>query len=234
MEPTSSGVRRIPLGPALYVLWSALAIGGSIALAGMNAESVTRLLVLAFLLAQLALRERLADAFSGLAPKIRFVVLGTLLAAAVEGFHMISTPVFLSLRVGRGTPPARALASYGLDLLFTVPAYLAIFSVIAFFVFRYRYGTWAYVVGVGFAQAIGDGGLFFFANAPAMLVFLPYPMSNYHAVNVLPYLAVRGGLHPARRGGAAAWAVVPAVVATYLVCGAAIQAVGRWAGLVRG
>jgi hypothetical protein len=150
MRPPESVARGVPGGPALYVLWSALAIGGSIALAGLNPESVTRLLVLAFLVAQLAFRER----FAGASPRL--------------------------------------------------------------------------------AQTIGDGGLFFFANAPAMLVFLPYPMSNYHAVNVLPFLAARDRLDPGRPVGATARAVVPAVVATYLVCGALIQAAGRWAGLRSG
>jgi len=222
---------RSRTGATFYILWAALAVGGSIALAGLTAESVTRLLVLGFLGVQLAFREHLAAALPALAPGARFVALGTLLAAVVEGFHMISTPVFLSLRVGRGTPPVRALEAWALDLLFTVPAYLVIFTVIWLFVSRYRYGTWTYVVVMGFAQAIGDGGLFFFANAPAMLVFLPYPMTNYHAVNVLPFLAVRDGLEPGRPAGVRAWLVVPAVVGTYLVCGALIRIAGRACGL---
>ena len=195
---------------------------------------MTRLLVIGFLSAHLAFRARMAGALRGHSPRVRFVVLGTLLAAVVEGFHMISKPVFASLHVGRATPPSRALAFYALDLVFTVPAYLVIFSVIFFLVSRYRYGTWSYAVGTGFAQTIGDGGLFFFANAPALLLFLPYPMTNYHAVNVLPFLAVRDELPQARRAGAAAWLVVPAVVATYLVCGSLIKAVGRWTGLEPG
>jgi hypothetical protein len=226
--------RRWPIGPAAYLLWAALAVGGSIALAGLTAESVTRLLVLAFLGLQFAFRTRLAAALPSRAPAVRFVALGTALAAVVEGFHMISKPVFASLRVGPGTGLPRALQLYALDLLFTLPAYLVIFSVIFFFVARYRYGTWAYAVGLAFAQAIGDGGLFFFANAPWMLVFLPYPMTNYHAVNVVPFLAVRAQGSPRRPAGAAAWAVVPAVVATYLVCGALIKAMGRWTGLEPG
>lgn len=31
-----------------------------------------------------------------------------------------------------------------------------------------------------------------------MLFFLPYPMTNYHAINVLPFLAVRDQLRPER------------------------------------
>jgi hypothetical protein len=222
---------RPGIGATLYVLWATLAVGGSIALAGLTAESVTRILVIGFLLVQLVFRTKLVTALPSVAPKARFVVMGTLLAAVVEGFHMISTPVFLALRVGPGTSFAQASRFYALDLLFTVPAYLVIFTVIWLFVSRYRYGTWTYVVVMGFAQAIGDGGLFFFANAPAMLVFLPYPMTNYHAVNVLPFLAIRDGLSPGRPSGGRAWLVVPAVVGTYLVCGALIRIAGRWSGL---
>jgi hypothetical protein len=222
------------VGPALYGLWASFAVAFSVAVSGLTPENVTRLLVIGFLLAQIALRSRLVRALPARTPRTRFVVMGTLLAAVVEGFHMISSPVFLSLRIGRDTPLAEGLKFYALDLLFTVPAYLVILSVIWFFVERYRYATWPYVVVVGFAQAMGDGGLFFFANAPALLAFVPYPMTNYHAINVIPFLAVRDGLRPGRTAGARAWLVVPAVIATYLVCGAVIKALGRWLGLEPG
>lgn len=221
-------------GPALYCLWAAAAIGLSIAVAGLSAESVTRLLVIAFLFVQLALRPALVKALPTRTPRARFVVLGTLLAAVVEGFHMISTPVFRSLRVGPETPLVLGLKFYALDLLFTLPAYLVIFSVIWFFVERYRYATWPYVVLMGLAQTLGDGGLFFFANAPALLLFIPYPMTNYHAVNVIPFLAVRDQLPPGRAAGARAALAVPAVIGTYLACGAVIKALGRWFGLEPG
>ncbi|HEY3351253.1 MAG TPA: hypothetical protein VGM13_15870 [Thermoanaerobaculia bacterium] len=48
---------------------------------------------------------------------------------------------------------------------------------------------------------------------------------------VLPFLAVRDGLSPGRTSGGRGWLVVPAVVGTYLVCGALIKAAGRWSGL---
>ena len=65
------------------------------------------------------------------------------------------------------------------DRLYTVPAYLVVLSVIWWFINRYRYPYWHYVITMGLGQALGDGGLLFFLNAPAMLVFLPYPMTNY-------------------------------------------------------
>lgn len=225
---------RRRIGPALYVVWATVAIGLSIAVAGRTAESVTRLLVIAFLFGQLAFRGTLVKALQGLSPRMRFVVLGTLLAAVVEGFHMISKPVFAPLRIGPDTGAAQALKFYALDLLFTVPAYLVIFSVIFFFVSRYRYGTWTYYVLMALAQTLGDGGVFFFANAPTLLLFLPYPMTNYHAINVIPFLAVRGDLAPGRPATARAWLAVPAVIGTYLVCGAIIKAIGRWVGLEAG
>lgn len=217
---------RLGTGPLLYCAWAALAIGFSIAKAGLSPESITRILVVLFLAAQIALREPLARALPGLAPRLRFVVMGTLLAAVVEGFHMISMPVRPSLTVTPGMPVATALHHYGVDLLLTVPAYLVIFSVIYWFISRYRYGLWQYVLVMGAAQALGDGGIYFFAAAPAMLVFLPYPMTNYHAVNVIPYLAVRDQLPAERRESRLAWLALPAVIVTYFVCGAAIKLVG--------
>lgn len=221
----------IRIGPALYCLWAAVAIGFSVALAGLSAESVTRLLVIGFLFLQIALRPVLVRALARLVPRTRFILLGTVLAAVVEGFHMISTPVFLSLRIGRGTPLAQGLTHYALDLLFTVPAYLVIFSVIWHFIDRYQYSFWRYVVVMGLAQALGDGGLFLFLKAPAMLFFLPYPMTNYHAINVIPFLAVRDQPRRERPASARTSLAVPAVIGTYLVCGTIIKILGRWFGL---
>lgn len=157
--------------------------------------------------------------------------MGTVLAAVVEGFHMISTPVFLSLRVGADTSLMQGLINYALDLLFTVPAYLVIFSVIWIFVNRYRYPLWHYVVIMGLGQALGDGGFFYFWNAPSMLVFLPYPMTNYHAINVIPFLAVRDDLKCDRPASAWMYLAVPALIGTYLVCGAIIKILGRFFGI---
>lgn len=218
-------------GPALYCLWALLAIGLALALAGVNAESITRLLVLALLGGQLVGRAWLLRAFPGLAPRTRFILLGTLLAAVVEGCHMFSMPVFPTLRIGWDTPLLQGLTWYGLDLLVTVPAYVVIFTVIWRCITRYHYTLWRYVLIMGLAQALGDGGLFFWFNAPAMLVFLPYPMSNYHAINVLPFLAVRAQLPPTHASRLGPYLALPVVIGTYLVCGALIKLVGRWWGL---
>ena len=219
------------IGAKLYCLWATLAIGLSIALAGFTAETVTRILVIVFLLGQIPLHSKLANALPRFAPRTRFIALGTGLAAIVEGFHMISTPVFLSLRIERSMSFSEGFMCYALDLLYTVPAYLVVFSVIWWFINRYRYPYWHYVITMGLGQALGDGGLLFFLSAPAMLVFLPYPMTNYHAINVMPYLAIREHLRDARSASAARYLAVPALIGTYFVCGAIIKIVGRAFGL---
>ncbi|HEY9841747.1 MAG TPA: hypothetical protein V6D23_14885, partial [Candidatus Obscuribacterales bacterium] len=59
---------------------------------------------------------------------------------------------------------------------------------------------------------------------------LPYPMSNYHAINILPLLAVREQLPPGRPDGARRLLAIPAVIVTYLVCGGLIRVVGKLFG----
>jgi hypothetical protein len=218
-------------GSRAYCLWAVLAIACAIGIAGLNAESITRLCVILFLLSQIALRSFWLKAFSSHAARIRFLILALISAAVVEGFHMISTPVFLSLRIGWNTSLFQGLSYYAIDLLFTLPAYFVIFSLIWVFINRYEYSFWYYVFSLGFAQTIGDGGLFFFLNAPVMLVFLPYPMSNYHAINVIPFLAVEGELQPNRSKSLFSLAVIPGVILTYLLCGAIIKILGRACGL---
>jgi len=223
--------REVGTGPALYCLWATLAIGLSLAVAGLTPESITRLLVVAFLFGQIAARSQLVKLFPGLAPRTRFIALGTGLAAVVEGFHMISKPVFASLRIGPATSFGQGVFYYALDLLFTVPAYLVILAVIWHFINRYQFTFWQYVLVMGLAQALGDGGLFFFLNAPALLVFLPYPMTNYHAMNVIPFLAVRDQLRPQRPRSGYAYVAIPVLLVTYFVCGALIKVLGRSLGL---
>lgn len=215
----------------LYLAWATIAIGLSLWIAGLTAESITRLLVLGFLLLQVAGRRWLTATFPALAPRTRFIVLGTLLAAVVEGFHMISMPVQPSLTVTASTPPAQALRYYATDLALTVPAYLVIFGVIWWFVTRFHYPLWTYILLFGAAQALGDGGIYYFAAAPGMIAFLPYPMTNYHAVNILPFLATRDGLPGERRTDGARWLALPAVILTYFACGALIKVVARALGL---
>jgi len=231
---TASPDDRFGIGAKLYCLWAATAIGVSLVLAGPSAETITRLLVLAFIAGQWVFRAALVKALPGLAPQARFITMGVLLAAVVEGFHMISKPVYSSLLVGLDTSPADALRFYAIDLLVTTPAYVVIFALIWFLTNRFHYGLWSYIVVMGLGQALGDGGVFFFAAAPQMLVFLPYPMTNYHACNVMPFVATRDALPAARVAGGRSWVAVPALIAVYLLCGSVIKLAGRAAGLEPG
>jgi hypothetical protein len=222
---------RFGIGAKLYCLWAATAIGVSLVLAGPSVETITRLLVLAFIAAQYVFRARLVNALPGLSPRARFITMGVLLAAVVEGFHMISKPVYSSLVVGPDTSPADALRFYAIDLAVTTPAYVVIFAVIWVLINRFHYGLWTYIVVMGLGQALGDGGAFYFAAAPQMLVFLPYPMTNYHACNVLPFVATRDALPATRPAGRRSWVAVLVLIAVYLVCGSLIKLAGRAAGL---
>ena len=222
---------RFVIGAKRYCLWAAIAIGVSVLLAGPSAETITRLLVLAFIGAQYVFRATLTKALPGLAPRARFITMGVLLAAVVEGFHMISKPVYSSLLVGSDTSPVDALKFYAIDLLVTSPAYVVIFAVIWYLINRFHYGLWSYIVVMGLGQALGDGSAFYFAAAPHMLIFLPYPMTNYHACNVLPFVATREALPDARATGGRSWLAVPVLIVVYLICGSLIKLAGRAAGL---
>lgn len=219
--------KNIGIGPKLYCLWATISISLALALAGFSSESITRLLVIVFLFVQIAWCSILAKVLPWFPPKRRFIVVGTAFAAVVEGFHMISTPVFPSLRIGWDTSFIQGLLYYALDLLFTIPAYLVIFSVIWYFINRYHYSLWHYIIVMGLAHALGDGGIFFFLNTPQMLLFLPYPMTNYHVIDLIPFLAVRDQLKPERLSGAFAYLAIPGVIGTYLVCGTIIKLLGR-------
>ncbi len=222
----------IELGPAVYSLWVVLSVVFSIAVAGLSPENTTRLLVITFLLAQILFRSVLVSSLRWLAPRSRFIVFGVLLASAVEGLHMNSAPVFKSLRMAPGASPSQWLNHYLVDLLFTVPAYLVIFLVIWSFMSRLQFTPWQYVIIMGLGQTLGDGGLAFFLASPAMLVFLPYPMTNYHAINILPYLSVQHDLKASRP--ATGWhglLAVTGLTVTYFLCGSLIRVVGRLFGL---
>lgn len=211
-----------------YLLWALLSIGLAFVAGGSKTENQTRLMVLVFGGLLWLFRAPLQKYSLSFRPSVRFVLLGCLLAAGVEAFHMISEPVFASLRITPGMPVSQMLNHYLIDLCFTLPAYGLIFSLIWAFLQRFAYSFWQYVLWVGLGQCLGDGGLAFFMGAPALLAFLPYPMSNYHAMNVLPYAAVHSDLPaPTRRGG---WLVVPALIVLYFGCGALIQLAGKALG----
>ncbi len=223
--------RRLGLA---YIAWTVLAVALAWLAQGATLENITRGLVIGFLLAQLAARRVLVRAFPTWSPMIRFVLLGVLLAAVVELLHMISTPVFPALRIDAGMPVSTMLRNFGIDLLLTLPAYVVIFTVLWAFVSRWDYGLWPFVLIIGLAQALGDGGLVYFIGAPQMLAFLPCPMSNYHAMNLLPFLAVREQLRAGRPADWRRLLAIPAIIVVYFLCGALIRLAGGTLGLQAG
>jgi len=224
---TFLGLGRIP---KIYCIWAVLSISLAIVAGGFSSESVTRILVIMFLLGQLFFCDKATILLTSISPKRRFILIGMLLATVVEGFHMISRPVFMNVRIGWETSFAQGFKFLAIDLAFTLPAYYVIYSVIWFFINRFQYSLWSYILIFGFAQAMGDGGIFFFINAPPMLLFLPYPMTNYHAINILPFLAVRNQLSSDRSGSYYSYLAIPAVMSTYFVCGAIIKLLGKSLG----
>ena len=93
-----------------YVAWACGSIALSLVAGGLSPENTTRLCVIAFLLVQLVARPFLLGAAATFSSaRTRYVALGTLLAAVVEGVHMISVPVFRSVRVLPGTSAVEAI-----------------------------------------------------------------------------------------------------------------------------
>lgn len=215
---------------AAYVLWAVIAVGLAFAAGGLSRDNVTRIAIIGWFGLQLATWRWLRGVLVRGTPGARFVVVGMVLAAVVEGCYMISRPVFPGLVVDRGMDAQTIVAHYALDLALTLPAYLVIFTVIWRFVRAYRYSLWEYVLIAGAGQALGDGFVYF-VSAPAMLLFLPYPMLNYHAINVVPFLAVRDELPATFRVSHRRFLLLPVLVIVYLSCGAVISAVGSWARL---
>jgi len=73
--------------------------------------------------------------------------------------------------------------------------YVVVFLVIWHFINKYKFVLWEYVLFIGLGQALGDGGFFFIAN-PFALIMLPYVMISYHAMNIVPFLAIKDNLSP--------------------------------------
>jgi hypothetical protein len=215
---------------AVYAVWAALVLAITFLSKGLNADNVTRLLITLSFFAQLAAYPALRTIKNTHGPKTTFIALGMTLAAVGEGFYMFSRPVFESLTITAETGLGQAVKYYLTDLIFTLPAYAAIFWVIWRLINRYQYSPWEYFILVSLGQSLGDGGFFFLA-APHMLAFLPYVMLNYQAMNLLPYLLVRDKIATGK-GGRMKYIVTPsAIIATYLAMGALIITAGKITGL---
>lgn len=191
---------------------------------GMSRNSVTRLLILAYLALTLWIGRRYAPRGSARL----FISTCVLSSMAVEFFYMFSRPVFPSLLFQPGDSWPDLLHKTLVDWSFTAPAYIVIYAVCWRLLNRFRYSLTEYVLLFSAGQALGDGNAFFIAQ-PGMLLFIPYVMLNYQAINVLPYLWVRERLVGQRRRGR--WlAPLLLIPITYWFMGASIQVAGKLCG----
>ncbi len=201
-----------------YLAWLAVAVGLSLLVGRLSPANVTALCAVGFFALALALRPLLARAVRARPPAVVFVV-GCLLGACfLEAFHMISKPFSDALLVTRATPLPRALASLAIDLAFTVPSYLVIFTVMWWLTKRYRFSPFEYLMVMSLGQCLGDGGLFFFLAAPPMLLLLPYAIVKYQAMSYVPYLLVRDRIQPKRGSWTRLVAPIVVIFVTYFAC----------------
>lgn len=210
--------------PKFYVLWAVAAILLTFFKDKFSNDNITHIIIL--LILWLSLRSFKNVTFRN--PKRFFIFWGVALAALVEGAYMITKPVLPSLLVGSATTFAQFIHHYGIDLLLTVPVYYAIFRTAWWLINKYNYSKWEYIFFVALGQALGDGGGFFILQ-PGALLFLPYVMINYHAMNVAPFLAVRKHLEH-KPGSDSRWkylATVLALVGIYFLGGAAIKTAAK-------
>jgi hypothetical protein len=195
---------------------------------GIETANMAHIFVILFLGCQWLLVKPLRTISGTLSARARFIGTGLCCAAMVEAFYMIHKPCFNAIKIVPSMSLSTMVNCYAIDLAFTLPVYLAVFSALWYFSNNYRYTLLQYALTFSLAQALGDGGVFFFAASPFLLLFIPYTLINYHAMNVLPWLLVREELHPEKAG----WQkfVIPpaAIVLIYLAGGALIKIVGAF------
>jgi len=242
----SSG-ERIFLG--LYAVVAALEVAVCWLRDGASPDNLTRLAIIAFFALQLAWWWWRSRARAGVAAAPReaplpahvaraFILRGALGALVVEGCYMWSRPLYPSLLVTRDDSLVGGVRKTLIDFVLTFPVYVALFALIWFFVRRYRYRIAEYVVVFALAQACGDGNAFFVAN-PAMLLFAPWLMLNYQAMNLVPFLLARPFLASASAGGRPALAThavrlispLLAIPIAYWCLGTLLVLAGRALGL---
>jgi hypothetical protein len=193
-----------------------------------NITHVAIVIYLALTVVAVPMLRRLSSAWR---PFVVFVAACMLSAAVVEACYMITAPLDPSLRIGPDTGLRDGLRHLAVDLALTAPAYVIIFAAIAWLASRYAYRPAEFIVLTAAGQAIGDGMAFLAAN-PAMLLFLPYLMLNYHAMTLAPYLALHGriGARHGRRGMAMVAAPLIGLPVVYGIAGTAIVLAGRALG----
>lgn len=216
----------IILGP-----WTLVSLVFPVVHDGLNSSSVTRLLILAYFLLCLLWFYKRGQFIEVKNSKGTFIVWCLVNAMVVEIFHMISMPLHQSLLITLNTPLFQALENISIDLVLTLPVYLIIFWIIWNLIKRYNYSSFSFFILIGLGQALGDGNSFFIAN-PGALIFLPYVMLNYWAMNFVPYLVVRKQISDTLQDNKWLKIVLPIVLlpTVYFVAGGAILAIGKILG----
>ncbi|MFH1316891.1 MAG: hypothetical protein ABII01_05205 [Candidatus Woesearchaeota archaeon] len=211
---------------SIYIIWAVVVFSVTFITKGFDPDNITHFLIIIFFLAQLALFPLIKVISKMFTPKLIFITLAVIFAALVEGFYMLTNPVFKSLKFTAGMSFEKMLSNYLVDLIFTIPVYIVVFFVIWYFINRYDYKLWEYLIFISLGHAIGDG-FFFFLASPIMIIFIPYVMINYHAMNLVPFLLVNNKLKPKNKS----WMkyVLPpiAIIILYLLSGMIINTVGQ-------
>jgi hypothetical protein len=210
----------------LYAIWAVIVFILVFIQKGIETAHVAHGLVILFLGIQFLLMNALKKLVNRRSCRIQFLVYCLCCAALVEGFYMIHEPVFKAVKIVPSMSLSSMAGNYLVDLAFTLPVYLAVFSALWYFITLYQYTPWQYFIIFSAAQALGDGGVFFFSASPFLLLFIPYTLINYQAMNFLPYLLVRDMIQPGKTG----WQkfVIPplVIILIYLTGGAMIKLVG--------
>ena len=195
---------------------------------GLNRDTITRLLVLTYFLLSLLWFYKKGQFVEAKNPKRTFIVWCVINAMVVEMFHMISRPLQMSLLITSGTPFPQALHNTVVDLVLTFPAYIFIFWVVWYMAARYRYTAFSFFFLMGLGQALGDGNGFFLVN-PGALIFVPYVMLNYWAMNFVPYLVVRNDISSTLSDSKFKKIILPIVLLplTYVVAAGPILTIGK-------
>lgn len=210
----------------IYALWTLVVLILVFLQKGVETANITHVFVIVFGGVQFLLLRPIQQRLARWSGRARFLAIGLVNAAFIEGFYMIHEPVFKAVKIVPSMSLQAMAGNYLVDLAFTLPVYLAVFSAIWYFINKYKYTPFQYLIVFSLGQALGDGGVFFFSASPFLLLFIPYTLINYHAMNFLPFLLVRDSLEPGRAG----WQklVIPpmTIILLYLAGGALIKVVG--------
>lgn len=186
-------VYAIPKWFWFYIVWLVVATSLVFWQYGFSNQNITRSLVifyfgltLLYAWSQWKFSKKVSDKNS----KTFFILSCIFSAALVEGFYLISEPLFPSFLITPGMEIGQIIKNFFIDLAFTVPLYFVLFRITWFFINKYNYTIWQFVFIFALSHALGDGGHTFFFQ-PGLLLFIPYIMTNYHAVNVAPYLVIK-------------------------------------------